>query len=358
MTPQKMRGSKNYQFDRVVKGVGRIRCSAGTAGLKEYYRRDGILTKLVEAGALETLRLLKAGQLTIQDLVDADRHERVLRVADQLKLHKSLQAAVEAWLLNSAPAPESRRRYKVGWERFQKHAKITAASPVGELARVDYKKLHRYWGASDTDWNRSRATLSAFLTHYLGHLHHRFRLEVMGLYKTRREPEGRVPTLDAAGFWKFVERADERCQAAFVTMVLLTLGPAEYLSLTREDIDPESLLVHVRGTKNVTRDDWVAVDEEMWPWVDAGVPAPLRERWLRVYFNRAKDKAKLVDFRMYDLRHLGAQFAGDAGVTDRDLTVHLRHTNPKMSHRYSRRLISRKAAKGISDMLQQGRKIG
>jgi hypothetical protein len=353
-----MRGSRNFQFDRVVKGVGRIRCSAGTASLREYHRRDGILTKLIEQGSLETLRLLKAGQLTIQDLVDADRHDRVLRVADRLKLHKPLEAAIDAWLPNSAAAPQSRRRYKVGWERFQKHAKITSASPVGELARIDYKKLHRYWGASDTDWNRTRATLSAFLTHYLGHVHHSFRLEVMGLYKTRREPEGRVPTLDAKGFWKFIDGADERCKASFVTMVLLLTGPAEYLSLTREDLDPVNFMVHVRGTKNVVRDQWVGVEEEEWPWIDAGVPSQLQDRWLRVYFNKARDKAKLKDFRMYDLRHFGAQLAGDAGVSDRDLTVHLRHTNPKMSHRYSRRLISRKAAKGISDMLRRGRKTG
>ena len=358
MTPQKMRGSKNFQFDRIVKGVGRIRCSSGTASLREYHRRDGILTKLIEQGALETLRLLKAGQLTIQDLVDADRHDRVLRVPDRLKLHKPLQTAIEAWLPNSAAAPQSRRRYKVGWERFQRLAKLTSASPVGELARIDYKKLHRYWDASDTDWNRTRATLSAFLTHYLGHVHNPFRLEVMGLYKTRREPEGRVPTLDPRGFCDFIDGADERCKASFVTMVLLLLGPAEYCALRREDLDPINFEVHVRGTKNVVRDQWVGVDEEWWPWVDSGVPSPLQDRWLRIYFNRARDKAKLKDFRMYDLRHLGAQFAGDAGVSDRDLTIHLRHTNPKMSHKYSRRLVSRITAKAIGDMLQQGRKLG
>ncbi len=357
MTPQKMRGSKNYQFDRVVRSVGRIRCSSGTASLREYHRRDGILTKLVEAGALETLRLLKAGHLSIQDLVDADRHERVLRVADQLKLHRPLQTVVDDWLPTSAPAAQSRRRYKVGWQRFYKKAKITAASPIGELSRVDYKRLYARWGASDTDWNRTRSAVSAFLTTYLGHLHHPFRLEVMGLYKTRKEPEGRIPTVHSKAFWTFINKADERCKAAFVSMVVLTIGPAEYLSLTRDDLDQHHRMVHVRGTKNVVRDDWVAVDKPMWKWVNAGVPAPLKDRWLRIYFNRARDKAKLRDFRMYDLRHLGAQFAGDAGVTDRDLTVHLRHTNPKMSHKYSRRLVSRRAAKGISDMLQQGMKI-
>ena len=32
--------------------------------------------------------------------------------------------------------------------------------------------------AGPADWNRARAAVSSFLTHFLGHVHHSFRLEV------------------------------------------------------------------------------------------------------------------------------------------------------------------------------------
>ena len=68
MTPTRVRGSRNYIFDRIFPGVGRIQKSAGTKSRQEFRRRDAILTKLFEAGDLETLRAFKRGQLTIEEL--------------------------------------------------------------------------------------------------------------------------------------------------------------------------------------------------------------------------------------------------------------------------------------------------
>ncbi len=76
-----------------------------------------------------------------------------------------------------------------------------------------------------------------------------------------------------------------------------------------------------------------------------------------MYWNRAREKAKCPSLRMYDLRHLSAQYAGDRGVTDRDLTVHLGHSNPAVSHRYSRRGIARGVATAIADVLEEGQKV-
>ncbi len=47
-----------------------------------------------------------------------------------------------------------------------------------------------------------------------------------------------------------------------------------------------------------------------------------------------------------------------AGVTDRDLTVHLRHATPAMSHRYSRRAVAWVAAERVADELLRGRVAG
>lgn len=67
------KGVGAYQFDRVFPGVGRIKKSSGTDKLKEFQRRDALLTKLYETSALEVLRALKAGAITIEEIVEADR---------------------------------------------------------------------------------------------------------------------------------------------------------------------------------------------------------------------------------------------------------------------------------------------
>lgn len=94
----------------------------------------------------------------------------------------------------------------------------------------------------------------------------------------------------------------------------------------------------------------MAVDARLWTWIDRAGPAPLAYRWLGQHWRRTC-KAAGARLRLYDLRHLSAQFAGERGASDRDLAVHLGHSNPEMSHRYSRRAVARNAARAIADEL-------
>jgi len=355
MTPERLRGSKNYRFDRQVEGVGRIRRSAGTDDPKEFHRRDAVLTKLIEAGALETLRLFKAGQLSTRDLVDADRNGRLLQAADRLRLHRSLRDEVNRWLPYSAAAKQSRRRYEVSWDRLfrvaKKHRLLSSAASVGELSRVEFARLSRLWDAGPADWNRTRAAVSAFLTAYLGHLHHPFRLQVMRLFRALREPPARQPRLRPKQFWTLIQRAEPRVRASYVAMAVLGCGPDEYLRIRREDLDREQLEVHVPGTKTRQRDRYVSVSPDLWAWIDRAVPSPLAYRWLNTWFKRAAEQADFPGLRMYDLRHLSAQYAGDFGATDRDLTIHMGHSRVDQSHQYSARRTARKVAAAVGQAL-------
>lgn len=355
MTPSRIRGSRNYRFDRLVKGVGRIQSSAGTSDMKEFRRRDGILTKLIEAGAHETLRLFKDGHLSIGDLVDADRHGRLLQAPDRLRLHRSLRAEVDRWLPYSAPATQSRRRYEVAWDRLfklgKKHRLLSSASSVGELGRMEFHRLARLWDAGPADWNRTRAAVSSFLTTYLGHLHHPFRLQVMRQFKAMREPRARQPKIQPKEFWALIQKAEPRVRPAFVAMAVLGCGPDEYLRITRDGLSQDRLEVHIPGTKTRQRDRYVSVSSDLWNWVDHAVPAPLAYRWLNTWFKRAVEAAELTDLRMYDLRHLSAQYAGDFGATDRDLTVHMGHSRVDQSHQYSARRTARKVADAVAQAL-------
>jgi len=355
MSPSKTPGSSTYRFNRFVRGIGRIVNSSGTTKRPEFRYRDGLLQRLIRLGALDTLRLFKRGTLTINDLIAADREGRLERVGEQLRLEKPLAAAVEAWLPDSARAPQSRRRYRVSWHHFwtvaQASGQVRVAAAVRDLAGVDFHRLRRAWGTSDADWNRTRAMLSAFLSRFLGAKQHPFRYEVLAQFPRGQEPPGRVPELDAADFWAIVKQAPDYVQPAYVAMAVLGVGMGEYLALDERHLRPLRLTVRVPGTKAQLRDREVAVDKRLWPWIARAVPAPLQARWLRIWWTRACVAAERPVIRLYDLRHLSAQLAGDQGASDRDLAVHLGHTNPTMSFRYSRRRIARRVAGAIGDAL-------
>src|ERR1700730_9554963 len=78
----------NRDFTRI--GVGRITLSSRTSNPKEFQHRDQILTKLAVSGHIEVLRVFRDGRITTEQLVDADREQR-LKSADLLGILKLQQ---------------------------------------------------------------------------------------------------------------------------------------------------------------------------------------------------------------------------------------------------------------------------
>lgn len=340
------------RFHRYVRGVGTIRNHSGTNKTVEFRYRDGILTKLIRLAALDSLRLFKQGALSIGDLVTADREGRLEHVAREIVLHKSLRAAVEAWLPTSARADGSRKRYEVSWNHFLRLKALSDTAVVRELAGVDYHKLFARWGTSEADWNRFRAALSAFLSRYLGAKMHPFRYEVLSRVPRGEESDGRVPDLDVATFWQIIDAAPEHVRAVYVAMAVLGAGYSELAALTRLSLRKKSLTVVLAGRKQGRKQPLeVAVAPNLWPWIEAAIPVPLGYKWLRKYWKAACRKAKARDIWMYDLRHLSGQLAGDAGLSDSAIGTHLRHTDPKTTRRYTRRVMARKVASAIGEAL-------
>src|SRR5437868_3811925 len=71
----------NRDFSRI--GVGRITRSSHTKNRTEFERRNHLLTKLAESSQVEVLRAFQKGTIAIEQLVEADRQQR-LRTADLL----------------------------------------------------------------------------------------------------------------------------------------------------------------------------------------------------------------------------------------------------------------------------------
>lgn len=342
------------RFKRYVRGVGSIRNHSGTDKIVEFRYRDGILTKLIRLAALDTLRLFKRGALSIGDLITADREGRLEHVAKELVLHRPLKAAVDDWLLTAARAKGSRQRYGVSWNHFFRLKAVGDNAVVRELAGVDYHKLLARWGASDTDWNRFRAALSAFLSRYLGSKMHPFRYEVLARVPRGQEAEGRVPDLDVADFWRIVDHAHEPVRAVYVTMAALGAGYADLKPLTKHALRRKSFTVLMRGRKLGRQQPLeVAVAPALWPWIAAAIPLALSDKWLRRWWKRACRAAKVKGIRMYDLRHLSGQLAADSGLADSAIATHLRHANAATTRRYTRRAVARKVAAAIGSALER-----
>lgn len=361
--PTRLSGSRHFKFDRILPGIGRFQASAQTANLSEFRRRDGILTKLVERGLLEPIRLLKADSLTWPELIEADRQDRLAQVAGDRKLDVGFWQAVgnldankgewdsgPGWLPVSAPVRESRRRYLVSLRKLRTlvgEPRLT----VRQLPALDWRRLRKRWAGSQADWNRMRAAVSSFLTWHFDDEYHPARVAVVRKIPWKQEAPGPMPTATAAEFWTVVGKTPEHAKAAYVAMAILGVYPKEYVGIRPDDLTPNQRTVLVNGTKSWARQRVVAVHgDDAWTWVERAIPAPLAYGWLRKYWTRACNAAG-VRLPMRHLRHLSAQFAADGGASDRDLTVHLGHSNPATSHRYSRRLVARGVAKQISEAL-------
>ncbi|MGH7688355.1 MAG: hypothetical protein ACREN3_01975 [Gemmatimonadaceae bacterium] len=333
-------------------GVGRIQIRARTA--QEFKRRDGIITKLVEGGHLETLRLLKRGTLTITDLVEADRQERLTHLTDDVLAHRPFLTTFEDWLNNKKLAEKTRKDYRERIKRMvavaQELSELPTAPAIADLERVDWDRLHANWKGSDYDWQNVRIPLSSFLSNALKRALRPLRERVIPFMPVPHLPKHKNAVSPHA-FWRAVKEAPEPLRPCFVTMAVLGVGPGEYGQIEAHHLDEEQHLVHVPGTKNRYRNRDVKVDDRLWGWIEASIPAPIGEQMLRRHWNAACEAAKTGRMRLYDLRHLSGQLASAAGVPVQDISAHMGHSkiSTTMDYLEGRRITA--AAKGIADTL-------
>lgn len=355
--PSKVPKSNNLRFSRTFEGM-RITNSSGTPSKVEFRRRDAILTKLIEGRHRETLRLFKLGRLNMTDLLEADRRGTLSTVSEQILMLRVLAVEVEAWLPESAPAKASRQRYEVSWKHFLRvlpKANVNVSISVHDLATLPWRRIRDRWGTSGADWNRFRAMLSAFLSDFLGHSKHAFRLEVMGQLPKGEESAGVVPDLPVPVFWEIVKDAHADEAATFVALAVLGAGPAELRRARISSIPGETEgngTVAVPGTKKGRQGEReVVVDRRFWFYVVDALVAKVPYKRLRKVWIAACKVAGVTGVTMYALRHLHAQLAADANVPERDIGEALGHRSVSTTRRYTRRRRVEKVAKAVADAL-------
>jgi integrase len=165
----------------------------------------------------------------------------------------------------------------------------------------------------------------------------------------------------------------------------------EYLKCTAESKLKLTHGVYCPGSKTADATGVIPIAEELWHWVDAGIPAPLQKKQLRHWFHqaavavglgryvetgktkqvierRARDGAPAKGERtgdkkvavkatryqgltLHDLRHLALQLALDGGAQLNDVQSLARHADPAMTMRYLKRSGRKRAAEAIGRAL-------
>lgn len=291
MSPLPAKG--NRQVDRIFPGVGRIRRSAGTRDEDEFAALNDVLSRLYEDDQLDSLRAFSDGRLSVAELREADRKGRLTDeyLLGRIKLEKSLWDAIDETLPELGESPHTRRRYETSRNKLAKYGGLGERAKVRDLRHVRWKVLKQRWPGqngrppcSAADWMHLRRFISTFLTTYLGDVLHPFRRDVMKLIPRAKEEE-RLAELNVEQFWELVDQMPEFARASCVTLAITGMRLGEYLGCGKEHLYPATAVVHIPGGK--TGADRIEVPVEYWPWVERAIPAPLRQRWLREYFQRA-----------------------------------------------------------------------
>jgi xanthosine utilization system XapX-like protein len=355
------KGIGAYQFDRVFPGVGRIKKSSGTDKLKKFQDRDALLTKLYESSALEVLRAFKAGKVTIEELIEADRGNNPAMSMQRLATTAKLGKAITDTLPKMGSATATRNRYQRSLDKLLVESPALAHARVGDLVTVDWSLLSGRWPGGAADWNNMVRALSRFLTVYLGDKYHPIRRQVMAKLPKKAETP-RTPDQSVELFLRIVATMPAPAQPCFMVLALTGMRIGEYIWADRSSLRPETRSVVIDGK---TGPGVVYLTPEGYAIAEAAIPCPLapaptpgqethkirRYGMMRRLYRKAQQDAGVSGLRLHDIRHLFGQTAADENVPTVQTQAQMRHTDPKMTRRYEMPAQARQAAEAVARRL-------
>lgn len=354
-----------FQFDRVFPGVGRIKKSSGTEKLKEFQRRDALLTKLFETSALDVLRAFKAGKITIEEIVAADRGSHAAMSLQRLATTAKLATAITEALPRMGGAAATRDRYARSLTKLLSTVPTLATGRVADLASVDWLMLAEQWSGGAADWNHMARAVSRFLTVHLGDKYHPMRREIVQQIPRKKETE-RAPDQSVELFLRIVGTMPEPAQRCFMAMALTGMRPGEYVFADRSALNPERRAVRVTGKSGP---GYVYLTDEAYAIVASAIPCPLgpaptpgqptakvkRYGRLRRLYAKAQRACGVSGLTLHDIRHLFGQTAADENIPTVQTQAALRHTDPAMTRRYEMPAQARRAAEAVAHKLGIGK---
>lgn len=358
MSPAKTSPGGTFRFNRIFLLYGqRVRCQlrSGARTLREFHRRDALLTQLYEDQARhELLRAFCRREVRLAELVEAARSERLALTTADLAARRPLWTEVDRVLaLPGTPGSDTRIRYRTSFRHLARSGVLPPTALVSDLGRVDWVALRTTWVGSAADWNHLGRAVSAFLTRTLGDKWHPLRRQVAAAFPKLAEVE-RVPDLSPEGFLRRVAAVREELRPALMLVAMTGVRRKEYLALRPAHLARETHGIRVPGTKTAGAPSIVYVDPVLWPWVEAAVPAPCSWETLRAHWYAAGEALGGERVRLHDLRHCTGQWLTEAGMATGDVQQVLRHLGPAMTLRYTKRRVKLRAAGVMGQILAPG----
>lgn len=353
----------NARIDVQVPGLGRFRLSLGSTRPATIARRKAIVQLLArEFGQTEVLRGLKAGEITWAQLEQAQRAQKLGdgSLGAQIKLRTNLRAAIEQTLPRMGRAEATRERYRVGLSHLVTLGVLRDGTIVQDLLRDDWAGLLDRWEASPATKNAVRASVSRFLTKFLGDKFDPFRRAVL---HEDRWPRLKVPPtvrgITPSQFQSLLARVPEHLVPSYVILAATGMRVGEYLSQGIQ-ADEQTHTLHTTGK---TGPKVYALAPELWPLVRVAVPCrasrmtkvPARlqddPRWKKLYKHlRAAGAADGIRVTVHDLRRLYVKCGVDA--LGEVATQHaVGHETPAMTREYARSRSAALVASAVADSL-------
>lgn len=342
------RRRNSYRCDLRLRVIGRIARLTGATRRKEHDARVEILRELYAGGKWDVLEALRDSRFSVSEVVGAYRAGRVADLMASLVLEQPLQAAIEAWLPESAPAASTRTRYRVSWLALQRVAGFDAQSAIGDLVNLDWRRVRTQLPGGRHHWKHVRGFVSKFLS---DHVDQGTRERVMEAMPKVGKIPGRVPDLTPDAFWRIVAEIPEHVRAAPVAIVATGMRLGEFLGCREEHLLALTKQLRIPGTKTDSSAAVVPIAADLWPWLERAIPCPVGQWRLRELWRDACKRVGVEDVHLHDLRHCYGQWLVNVGIPEEAVQRALRHETASMTRRYTRQKDLRRPAEAIAGVL-------
>lgn len=370
MTPARTGGKRggNLELERQVTELGstraerRIRVSTGSTDPKVHRRANTIVDKLVEAQRFDVLKALRDGELTVADLIAADRDGKAAASAATIRLRQPLwdrivSEKVEAGAISRALArvkgARTRGRYLDSFKALQRKADayLPVDARVVDLIAVPWEELYDQWGATNADWMHLRRALSRFATLHTNDKWSKFARKLRQVIPTKKVKKRR-PNLAIEQFKEIVGRAPLHAGSAYWVLAITGVRVGEYLASSKGNLNARAHTYTVPSAdKNEVGDFPLRVSPRFWTHIEQGIPSRLRYKWLRIHWKRACKAAGVSGVTLHDLRHCHGQWAINAKVEESKVQGSLRHENPAQTRDYVMQAGTLDVSEALADVL-------
>lgn len=344
-----------YRIDAKFGYLGRVRRSLHTTVKADARARHAVIVKLWKTERFDILEAFRDGRIPIEQLVSADRGDRLGATMADIVLTRNLWEVVNETLPKMGNADKTRSRYATSFRSLQvkggRH--LPGASRFADLGRADWGKIKEVWNASGTDWMHLRRAVSHLLSVALGSERHPFREQVMSNFPTARENK-RQPDLSFDTVSDIILHTPSGIREFYWAAVITGMRIGELMRVEEKHMNEGTRSIHVPGTKTEEAEGVIRIDARNWPIVRSALPAKFGVRLYQNKWNNAVVAAGYKDVHFHDLRHCHGQWAADQGVARDKIQASLRHSSASMTDRYISRRDAGVVSSALADLIGAG----